>query len=121
LSQGVGDTERDHDEREVGVGPVIVILQRRTEDAQCLSVDVVDDGGKKEERPDAPSELVSRNHAGSIVENQGLGDCTKPCRFSLRASRSSANACEQRAATSSGSLDTTSLTTTASSPTVCLQ
>ena len=60
LTDGIGETEGDEDEREVRVGPSILGLQVGTEDAQRLTIDVVDDRREKEQAPDVPAQVSDR-------------------------------------------------------------
>ena len=58
LAERVSDPERDDDEREVRVVPVVMILQRRSKDAERLPIDVIDDRGEKEEGADPPAQTA---------------------------------------------------------------
>ena len=66
LSDGVGHAEGDEHPGEVGVGPLVDPLQLGAEHAQCLPVDVVDDGGEEEQPADVPPKSThATRHRGS--------------------------------------------------------
>src|SRR5262245_52187034 len=53
-SDGVGDLKPEHDVRIISVAPAKDLLQLRREDAEDLTVDVVDSRCKKENRANDP-------------------------------------------------------------------
>ena len=83
LTDGIGDTEGDEDEREVRVGPSILGLQVGTEDAQRLTIDVVDDRREKEQAPDVPAQ-VSDRPGHMLTGNSSENSCAYPSITHLR-------------------------------------
>ena len=71
LHHRVGDAERDHDEREILVRPVVLGLQDGRQHAQRLAVDVVDDRRPEQERSDEPAEVTT--HHGITRTRSGTG------------------------------------------------
>src|SRR6185436_19924776 len=61
LHHRVRQPEGDDDPREVLVRPLELRLQVRGQDAERLAIEVVDDGGEEEQRPDPPA--VAPGHA----------------------------------------------------------
>src|SRR4051812_34082416 len=60
LPDGVGDAEGDDHEGEIRIRPVVLTFEGWTEDAERLAIDVVDDGGEKEQASDPPSQAPGR-------------------------------------------------------------
>src|SRR4029077_8742008 len=56
LTAAVRDAERDHDPREVGVGPAELGLEMRRQHAERLAIDVIHDRRQKQQRSNAPTQ-----------------------------------------------------------------
>jgi hypothetical protein len=57
LPDRVGDTKRNHDVCIVSVGPVVLELEVRRQQRERLPVQVIDDGGRKENSADPPAQV----------------------------------------------------------------
>ena len=81
LPAGIGDAERDDQHREVGVAPLELGLDVRRQHRQRLAVDVVDDGGKKQQPADVPAQPHARpsSDADSRSRNSVVSACV--CRI----------------------------------------
>ena len=72
-------------QREVGVGPGVLGLQVRREDAQRLPIDVVDDGGQEEQSADVPAQ--ARRGEGHGVRRVTYPSCHPVCSIDLGRAR----------------------------------
>ncbi len=75
LADRVRDSERDDKQREVRVRPLVLSLDERREDAQCLTVNVVDDRRKKKEDSDVPAQrtaLLALRQLPAFIEKAGV-------------------------------------------------
>ena len=81
LPPGVGDAERDDQHRKVGVAPLELGLDVRRQHRQRLPIDVVDDGGKKQQPADVPAQPHARPRidADSRSTNNVVSACV--CRI----------------------------------------